>query len=120
MAIRIFGDSLEGLSGASLRVAEHLKTLPQVNAGTVNPDIVLGKPYVEFDVNRENAARYGMSAAMVNQIIETALGGANITKTVEGRERKRSLPTRPVSRKRCRCKIKVCRIRRALRPGRPQ
>lgn len=87
MAIRIYGDSLEGLAEASQSVAEHLKGLPQVNAGTVNPDIVLGKPYVEFEVNREAAARYGMSTAMVNQVIETALGGSNVTKTVEGRER---------------------------------
>ncbi|MEW4453398.1 efflux RND transporter permease subunit [Bremerella sp. JC817] len=87
MAIRIYGDSLPGLAEASMQVAEHLKTLPQVQAATVNPDIVLGKPYVEFDVNRDEAARYGMSTAMVNQVIETALGGANVTKTVEGRER---------------------------------
>ncbi|MCA9164113.1 MAG: efflux RND transporter permease subunit, partial [Planctomycetales bacterium] len=87
MAIRIYGDSLDGLAAASGAVAKHLKTLPEVNGATVNPDIVLGKPYVEFAVNRDNAARYGMSAMMVNQVIETALGGANITKTVEGRER---------------------------------
>ena len=61
--------------------------MPQVNAETVNPDIVLGKPYVEFEVDREAAARYGMSTMMVNQIIETALGGMNLTQTVEGRER---------------------------------
>lgn len=87
MAIRIYGDNLDGLAEASLDVANHLRELPQVNASTVNPDIVLGKPYVEFEVNRDTAARYGMSTAMVNQIIETALGGANITQTVEGRER---------------------------------
>jgi len=87
MAIRIYGDSLDGLSRASIAVADLLKTIPQVKASTVNPDIVLGKPYVEFDVNRETAARYGMSTSMVNEIIETALGGSNITKTVEGRER---------------------------------
>jgi len=87
MAIRIYGDSLEGLAEASFKVADQLKQVPQVNAETVNPDIVLGKPYVEFEVNRETAARYGMSTMMVNQIIETALGGMNLTKTVEGRER---------------------------------
>lgn len=87
MAIRIYGDSLDGLADASLQVAKHLKTLPQVNAFTMNPDIVLGKPYVEFKVNRDIAARYGMSTSMVNQVIETALGGANVTQTVEGRER---------------------------------
>ncbi len=87
MAIRIYGDTLDGLATASLQVAELLKQQPQINAATVNPDIVLGKPYVEFDVNREAAARYGMSTAMVNEVIETALGGSNVTRTVEGRER---------------------------------
>ncbi|WP_315851402.1 efflux RND transporter permease subunit [Rhodopirellula sp. MGV] len=87
MAIRIYGDSLEGLANASLDVAAQLKTIPQVDAATVNPDIVLGKPYVEFDVNRDAAARYGMSTMMVNQIVETALGGSNVTHTLEGRER---------------------------------
>lgn len=87
MAIRIFGDDLEGLSEASLAVANELRRIPYVEAETVNPDIVLGKPYVEFEVNREAAARHGMSTLMVNQVIETALGGMNLTETVEGRER---------------------------------
>lgn len=87
MAIRIYGDSLAELSVAAKKVAEHLKTLSVVNSGTVNPDIVLGKAYVEFDVDRESAARYGISTVMVNQIVATALGGKNITTTVEGRER---------------------------------
>ncbi len=87
MAIRIFGDDLEGLNKAAMNVAGHLKTLPEVNANSVNPDIVLGKPYIEFEVNREEAARYGMTVRMVNQIVEAALGGMNITHTLEGRER---------------------------------
>ena len=87
MAIRVFGDSLDGLAAASFAVAEQLKQNPYVNAATVNPDIVLGKPYVEFKVDREAAARYGMSTMMVNQVIETALGGMNLTTTIEGRER---------------------------------
>lgn len=87
MAIRVYGDKLDTLADAAMDVAATLKTSPLVNAGTVNPDIVLGKPYIEFTVNREAASRYGMSAAMVNQIIETALGGMNLIKTVEGRER---------------------------------
>ena len=45
MAIRIYGDSLEGLGKAALAVAEHLKRDYNVNSGTVNPDIVMGKPY---------------------------------------------------------------------------
>jgi Cu(I)/Ag(I) efflux system membrane protein CusA/SilA len=87
MAIRIYGDDLDGLAKASRSVAAHLKQNPYVNGATVNPDIVLGKPYLEFEVDRETAARFEMSTQMVNQIIETALGGMNLTKTVEGRER---------------------------------
>jgi len=87
MAIRIYGDDLDGLAEASIQVAEQLKEIAYVDSATVNPDIVLGKPYVEFDVDREAAARFGMSTTMVNQIIETALGGMNLTQTVEGRER---------------------------------
>jgi Cu(I)/Ag(I) efflux system membrane protein CusA/SilA len=87
MAIRVYGDSLDGLAEAARNVAENLRQIPQVNAATVNPDIVLGMPYVEFEVNRDTAARYGMSTMAVNQIVETALGGMNLTQTVEGRER---------------------------------
>jgi len=87
MAIRVYGDELDKLADAAMDVATALKTSPLINAGTVNPDIVLGKPYIEFTVDREAASRYGMSASMVNQVIETALGGMNLINTVEGRER---------------------------------
>jgi copper/silver efflux system protein len=87
MAVRIYGDDLEELAKAALDVGSHLKRSLVVNPGTVNPDIVLGKPYIEFTVDRDAAARYGMGVAQVNQIIETALGGMNLITTVEGRER---------------------------------
>ncbi len=87
MAIRVYGDDLKTLASAAMDVAGTLKKSPVINEGTVNPDIVLGKPYIEFTVDREAASRYGMSASMVNQVIETALGGMNLIKTVEGRER---------------------------------
>ena len=87
MAVRIYGDDLDGLSKASRAVAEHLKEHQYVNAGTVNPDIVLGKPYIEFEVNRKESARYGMNTMMVNQIVAAGLGGVDVTETVEGRER---------------------------------
>ncbi len=87
MAIRVYGDNLDGLATAARDVAEELRKIPQVNAATVNPDIVLGMPYVEFEVDRETAARFGLTTMSVNQIIETALGGMNLTQTVEGRER---------------------------------
>jgi Cu(I)/Ag(I) efflux system membrane protein CusA/SilA len=87
MAVRIYGDDLEGLAEAAKAVANHLKLVPAVNAATVNPDIVLGKPYAEFEVDRQNAARYGMSVKAINDIIETSVGGKMVGQTVEGRER---------------------------------
>lgn len=87
MAIRVYGDSLDGLAEAARNVAARLRQIPYVDATTVNPDIVLGMPYVEFEVDRDSAARFGMSTMTVNQVIETALGGMNLTQTVEGRER---------------------------------
>lgn len=87
MAIRIYGDDLNVLAEAARDVARQLKTSLYVNPATVNPDIVLGKPYIEFTVDRDASARFGMTTAMVNQVIETALGGMNLLSTVEGRER---------------------------------
>ena len=87
MAIRIYGDNLSELADAARQVSTRLKESPFVNPLTVNPDIVLGKPYVEFTVDRQAASRYGMTVQMVNQVIETALGGMNLIHTVEGRER---------------------------------
>ncbi len=87
MAIRIFGDSLEQLNTAAERTADFLRMHPLVNSDTVNPDIVLGKPYYEFEVSRQEAARYGMTTLMVNQIVSAGLGGVDATTTYEGRER---------------------------------
>jgi len=87
MAVRIYGDNLEGLAKASLAVAAHLKQHHLVNAGTVNPDIVMGKPYYEFEVDREEAARYGMTTMAVNELVSAGVGGYDVTTTVEGRER---------------------------------
>jgi copper/silver efflux system protein len=87
MAVRIYGDHLEDLNQASISIARYLKNSPLVNAGTISPDIVLGKPYIEFEVNREEAARYGMPTMMVNEIVAAGLGGTDVTTTVEGRER---------------------------------
>jgi Cu(I)/Ag(I) efflux system membrane protein CusA/SilA len=47
----------------------------------------MGKPYYEFEVDREEAARYGMTTMTVNQIVSAGLGGVDVTTTIEGRER---------------------------------
>jgi Cu(I)/Ag(I) efflux system membrane protein CusA/SilA len=87
MAVRIYGESLSGLGDAAQAIASRLRDHPAVNPKTVSPDIVLGKPYLEFTVDRNAAARYGMNAMQVNQWIAAGLGGMEATTTVEGRQR---------------------------------
>ncbi len=50
-------------------------------------DPIRGKPYIEIRLDRARAARLGVSAGEVNELIETALAGKVVTSTVEGRER---------------------------------
>ena len=87
MAVRIYGDDLQGLTRAAEAVSEFLQNHPYVDGSVVKPDIVVGKPYIEFEVDRDEAARYQMTVSMVNELVEAGLGGMNVTTTVEGRER---------------------------------
>ena len=53
----------------------------------VVPDQVVGKGYVEIDIDREKAARYGIQVGDIQDVVEVAMGGRPVTMTVEGRER---------------------------------
>ena len=66
-------------------VAAALKTVR--GAADVFPDQIIGEGYVEIDIDRQRAARYGVSVGDIQDVIETALGGKVVNTTVEGRER---------------------------------
>ena len=53
----------------------------------VVPDQVVGKGYVQIDIDREKAARYGIQVGDIQDVVEVAMGGRPVTMTVEGRER---------------------------------
>jgi Cu(I)/Ag(I) efflux system membrane protein CusA/SilA len=53
----------------------------------VFPDQIVGEGYLEIDIDRERAARYGINVGDIQEVVETALGGQAITTTVQGRER---------------------------------
>ena len=61
--------------------------MPAIKAEAVLADRIVGKPYLEIDINRDAIARYGVKIKMVQDVIEVAIGGKTITQTVEGRER---------------------------------
>ncbi|MDY0168147.1 MAG: efflux RND transporter permease subunit [Thermoguttaceae bacterium] len=87
MAVRIRGTSLENIQEVGIQVERFLKEVPGVQAEAVIADRIIGKPYLEIDIDRAAIARYGINIRDVQDVIETAIGGRQITTTVEGRER---------------------------------
>jgi Cu(I)/Ag(I) efflux system membrane protein CusA/SilA len=87
MGIKIKGPDLETIEKVGYEIEKLLKEIPSVEPATVIADRIVGKPYLEIDINREKIARYGIHINQVQQIIEVAVGGKKITSTVEGRER---------------------------------
>lgn len=87
MGIKVYGPDLETIQEFGFKLEEILKQVPSVKHEAVFADRIVGKPYLELDINRQDIARYGLSIEQVQQTIETAIGGMEITTTVEGRER---------------------------------
>ena len=87
MGLKIYGPDLETLEKVSLDIEALLKQVPSIKAEAVLADRIVGKPYLEIDIDREAIARYGVKIKQVQDVIEVAIGGKPITQTVEGRER---------------------------------
>ncbi len=87
MGIKVKGPDLETIEAFGLLLEEHLKKVPTIRPETVFADRVVGKPYLEIDIDREAIGRYGLSIRKVQNVIQIALGGRMLTRTVEGRER---------------------------------
>ena len=85
MGAKIYGDDLKEIERIGLELESIIKQVP--GAVDVIADRIVGKPYIEFKINREAVARYGVNLQDVQDVIEVALGGKNVTWTVEGRER---------------------------------
>ncbi|GAC1594053.1 MAG: hypothetical protein NVS4B10_01330 [Myxococcales bacterium] len=89
VGVKVFGDDPARIQSAANDIAAALRQVP--GAVDVFPDQIAGKGYLEIAVDRERAARQGVSAADVNEAIETALGGKPVTTALKGRQR---LPVR--------------------------
>ncbi|MEL6945217.1 MAG: efflux RND transporter permease subunit, partial [Bacteroidota bacterium] len=87
MGIKVRGSDLEAIEAFGLELEEQLKEVEGVKDAAVFADRIVGKPYMLLDINRERIARYGLTIAQVQQYIQAAIGGMNMTTTVEGRER---------------------------------
>ncbi len=87
MGIKVYGPDLQTIQEFGIKLEDLLKQVPSVKAEAVFADRTVGKPYLEIDIDRIAIARYGLTIENVQQTLETAIGGMDITSTVEGRER---------------------------------
>ncbi|GAB6165898.1 efflux RND transporter permease subunit [Thermostilla marina] len=87
MGVKVLGPDLESIEKTALELESLLKQVPSVEASAVIADRIVGKPYLEIEIDRDAIARYGLHIRTVQDVIEVAIGGKRITTTVEGRER---------------------------------
>lgn len=85
VGIKIFGDNIEKLEELAADIAKEVETL--TGASGVYAEQITGKPYIEFDINRLAASRYGINTGTINTILQTAVGGMPIDQFYDGRER---------------------------------
>ena len=85
IGIKVSGPDLNVLQEVSQDIEQAMKTLPETTSAF--GDRAVGGYYLDFDINRESAARYGLTVGAVQNVIQSAIGGMNITETVEGLER---------------------------------
>jgi Cu(I)/Ag(I) efflux system membrane protein CusA/SilA len=87
MGVKIRGRNLNEIEKVGYEIAKLLNDVPGVNPDSVIPDRIIGKPYLEIEIDREKIARYKVNIRDVQDVIEIAVGGIRATTTVEGRER---------------------------------
>ena len=85
VAVKILGDNLDALQQKAFEVEKVIREIP--GAAGVATSRSQGKPYLNIELDRVAMARYGLRAKGVLDVVETGLGGKNVTTTIEGRQR---------------------------------
>ncbi|MBF0274057.1 MAG: efflux RND transporter permease subunit [Nitrospinae bacterium] len=85
VGIKIAGPDLKVLEKLGVQVESVLKELPDTLSAY--SERVMGGKYIDIKINRFNAARYGLTIEDIQDVIQSAIGGMNVTQTVEGLER---------------------------------
>lgn len=85
VGIKIAGNDLNVLESLGKEVESIIKNVP----GTLSvfSERVVGGNYFDFEINRDEAARYGLTVGDIQDVIQTAIGGMNVTTTIQGLER---------------------------------
>ena len=85
VGIKVSGPDLNVLQEISQNIEQAMKMLPETLSAF--GDRAVGGYYLDFDIDRERASRYGLTVGDIQDVIQSAIGGMNITETVEGLER---------------------------------
>jgi Cu(I)/Ag(I) efflux system membrane protein CusA/SilA len=85
LGIAVFGDDISVIERAALAVEKAIANVPGTRSAFAERST--GGFYVDFEIKREDAARHGLTAAQVNMAVASAIGGENVSETVEGRQR---------------------------------
>ena len=85
VGVKILGDNLDALQNKAFEVEKVMREIP--GAAGVAPSRLQGKPYLNIELDRVAMARYGLRAKTVLDVVETGLGGKNVTTAIEGRQR---------------------------------
>lgn len=85
VGVKVYGQNLDSIYAFAQVIKNDLQGIPGIKDLYVEP--ITGGKYIDINLNREEMARYNLSVDDVNAVIESALGGAQITTTVEGRQR---------------------------------
>lgn len=87
MGIKVHGPSLEAIEKAGIALEKALRDVPMIEPSAVLADRIVGKPYLSVVPDRTALARYGIRIQDFQDVLEVAIGGQQVTRTIEGRER---------------------------------
>ncbi|CAG9931335.1 efflux RND transporter permease subunit [Candidatus Nitrotoga arctica] len=85
LGIKVTGPDLAGIAQLAQQIAAAIKSVPGTR--TVFAERATGGRYLDIDINRAQAARYGVTVADVQRLVQGAIGGENIGTVIDGRER---------------------------------
>ncbi|MFQ5650818.1 MAG: efflux RND transporter permease subunit [bacterium] len=85
LGIKVFGPDLREIERIAVDIEQALQDFPGTRSAFA--ERTSGGYFIDFEINRQQAARYGLTVGDVQDIIQTAIGGMNITQTIEGKER---------------------------------
>jgi len=85
VGVKVYGPDLATIERIGIGIESALKHVRGTR--TASADRVTGGYFLDFDIRREEAARYGLTVGAVQDVIESAIGGLPVSQTIEGRER---------------------------------